>query len=79
MIQKNYCWVYIWRKSLIQNDTCTPIFIKSSFIIIKMHAIHTQNGTLFSHKNKILPFAAILTELEGIMLRKGSQTRVNTL
>jgi len=79
MIQQNYSWVYIWGKPLIQNDTCTPIFIEVSFIIVKIHAIHTQNGTLSSHKNEILQFAAILTELEGIMLRKGSQTKVNTL
>ena len=48
-------------------------------MIAKIHVIHTQNGTLFNHKNEILPFAATLTELEGIMLRKGNQTKVNTL
>ena len=42
--------------------------------------IHTHNGILLSHKkNKILPFAATLMDLAGIMLSEISQRKTNTV
>ena len=31
MIQKSYSWAYIWRKTLIQNNTSTPVFTAALF------------------------------------------------
>ena len=45
------------------------------YLYIDTHThIHTHNGILLSHKkNDILPFAAKLRELEGIMLSELNQ------
>ena len=41
----------------------------------KENVVHTYNRILLSHKKKeIMPFAAIWTDLEGIMLSEISQT-----
>ena len=39
---------------------------------------HTYNGILLSHrKNEIMPFAAILMDLEIIILSEGSQRKTS--
>ena len=35
MIQQSQSWAYIQRKTIIQNDTCTPMFTAALFIIAK--------------------------------------------
>ena len=35
MIQQSHSWAYIWTKTLIQKDTCTPMFIAALFAIAK--------------------------------------------
>ena len=36
MIQQFYSWVFIWKKqTLIQKDTCSPMFTTALFIITK--------------------------------------------
>ena len=35
MIQQSHSWAYIWGKTLIQKDTCTPIFIVALFTIAR--------------------------------------------
>ena len=36
MIQQSHSWVYIWRKTLLQKDTCTPMFTAALFTIGKI-------------------------------------------
>ena len=46
----------------------------------KEDVVHTYNRILLSHKKKeIVPFAAIWTDLEGIMLCEIRQRKVNTI
>ena len=35
MIQQPHSWACIWRKRLIQNDTCIPIFTAAAFTTAK--------------------------------------------
>ena len=74
-------------KTLIQKDTCTPMFIAVLFTIAKVwkqpkcpstdewiKKIYIYNGILLSHrKNEILPSAATRMDLEGIMQSEISQ------
>ena len=77
-------------KTIIQKDTCTPMFIAALFTIAKiwkqpkcpstdewikkMWCIHTMEYYSAIKKNEILPFAATWMDLEGIMLSGISQT-----
>ena len=36
MTQQSHYWAYTSRKSLIEKDTCTPMFIASTFIIARI-------------------------------------------
>ena len=38
MIQQSHSWAYIWKKkkTIIQKDTSTPVFIAPLFPIVKM-------------------------------------------
>ena len=46
----------------------------------KENVVYIYNGVLFSHKKEgILPFATILMDLKGIMLREISQTKTNII
>ena len=33
MIQQSCSWAFIWKKTIIQKDTCTPVFIAAPFTI----------------------------------------------
>ena len=35
MIQQSHSWAYIWRKTIIQKDVCTPVFIAALFTIAR--------------------------------------------
>ena len=75
MIQQSHSWAYIQRKTIIQNDTCTPIFTAVLFTIAKigkqpkcpsteewikkMWYIHTMEYYSAINKNKIMLFVAI--------------------
>ena len=77
-------------KTLIQKDTCTPIFTAALFTIVKtwkqpkcpstdewikkMWYIYIYNGMLAIKKNEILSFPATRMNLENIMLSEISQT-----
>ena len=77
-------------KTIIQTDTCTPIFVAALFTIArtwkkstcpstekwmkKMWCIHTMEYYLDIRKNEIMSFAATRMDLESAILNKGSQT-----
>ena len=76
-------------KTLIQKDTCTPVFIAvpvttaktwkqlkcpSTGEWIKKMYIYTMEYYSAIKKNKIMPFAAIWMQLEIIILSEVSQT-----
>ena len=77
-------------KTIIQKDTCTPMFIAALFTIAKtwkqlecppaddwlkkMWCIYTMEYYSAVRKNKILPFAATWMDLETIILSEISQT-----
>ena len=76
-------------KTLIQKDTCTPMFIAALFTIamvwnqpmcpstdewIKICYIYTIEYYSAIKRNETLPFAATWMDLEGIMLSEISQT-----
>ena len=81
-------------KTLIQKDTCTPVFIAALFTTakvwkqpkcpptgewIKMWYIYTMEYYSAIKKNEILPFATMWMDLEGIMLSEISQRKTNTV
>ena len=77
-------------KTLIQKDTCTPMFIAALFAIVKtgkqpkcpstdewikkMWYIHTVEYYSAIKKNEIMPFAATWMDLEIIILSEVGQT-----
>ena len=80
-------------KTVIQKDTCTPVFIEVLFTITKtwkqpkypstdewvkkIWYIYTMKYYSAIKKNEILPFAATWMDLEGIMLSEISQKEKN--
>ena len=76
-------------KTIIQKDTCTPVFIAALFTIAKtwkqpkcpltdewvkkMWYIYTMEYYSAIKKNKIMPFAATWMDLESIILSEVSQ------
>ena len=73
------------KKKLTQKGTCSSMFTAALFNdrhgsnlcpSTDEQIKYVCNGKLLSHKNiEILSFAAPWTDLEGIMLRKGSQRK----
>ena len=81
-------------KTLIQKDTCTPVFIAALFTTakvwkqpkcpptgewIKMWYIYTMEYYSAIKKNEILPFATMWMDLEGIMLSEISQRKTDII
>ena len=81
-------------KTLIQKDTCTPMFIAALFTIaktqkqpkcpltdecIKMWYIYTIEYYSAIKKNEIMPFAATWMDLEMIILSEVSQRKTNII
>ena len=80
-------------KTLIQKDTCTPMFIlfttaktwkrpkypSTDEWIKKMWYIYTMEYYSAIKKNEIMPFVATWMELEIIILSEVSQTKINTI
>ena len=92
MIQESHSWAYIRRKkSIIQKDTCTPMFTAALFTIAKtwkqpkcpsteecirkMQYIYTMKYYPVIKKNEIMPLAATWMNLEIIILSKASQRK----
>ena len=77
-------------KTLIQRDTCTPMFIAALFTVAKLRKqpkspsidewlkkvwyVYTMEYYSAIRKNEILPFAITWMELESIMLSEISQS-----
>ena len=82
-------------KTLIQKNTCTPMFIAALFaiaktwkqprcpptdeLIKKMWYIYTMEYYSAIKKNEILPFAATWMDLEMIILSEVSQKETNAI
>ena len=82
-------------KTIIQKDTCTPMFIAALFTtaktwkqlkcpstdewIRKMWYIYTMEYYSAIKKNEIMPFAATWMDLEIIILSEVSQTKTNMI
>ena len=77
-------------KSIIQKDTCTPIFIAALFTTARSWKqtkcssteerinVHIYNGILLNHKmNKILPFADTWMDPETVLQSEVSQREKN--
>ena len=82
-------------KTIIQKDTCTPMFIAALFTIAKtwkqskcpstdewikkMWYIYTVDYYLAIKKNEIMPFAATRVQLEIIILSELRKRKINTI
>ena len=82
MIQESHSWAYIQKKTCIEKDTCTPLFIAALFTIAKMWkqpkypstdewikkmwCIYTMEYYSAIKKNKIMTFTATWIQLEVI-------------
>ena len=82
MIQQTHSWAYIQKKTetIIQKDTCTPLFIAALFTraktrrqpkcpqtgewMSKMWCLYIKKYYLAIKKNKIIPFAATWMQRE---------------
>jgi len=83
MIQQSHFWGRYPEKTIIQKDTCIPVFITPLFTIsrtwkqpkclltdewINMWYIYTREYYSVIKKKKIMPFAAACTDLEIVIL-----------
>ena len=91
MTKQFHSWAHIQKKpkTLIQKDTCSPMFIAALFTTVKiwkqpkcpstdewikkMWYTYTMEYYSAIKKNEIMPFAATWMDLEGIMLSEISQ------
>ena len=89
MIQQSHYWAYIWTKTTIQKDTCTPIFKTALFTVAKTQKqpicsltdewikkkgyVYTMEYYQAIKKKELLPFAATWMDLEIIILSEVSQ------
>ena len=95
MILQSHSWACIWRKSMIQKDTHTPLCIAALFTmaqtrkqpkrpsteewIKKMWYRYTMEYYLAIKKNEIMPFPTTWMELESATLNEISQRRRNII
>ena len=89
MIQQSHYWAYIWTKTTIQKDTCTPIFKTALYTVAKTQKqpicsltdewikkkgyVYTMEYYQAIKKKELLPFAATWMDLEIIILSEVSQ------
>ena len=82
-------------KTLIQKDTCTPMFTAAAFTLAKTWKqskcsstdewmkkiwLYIHSGILLSHKkNEITPFVATQTDLEIIIVSEVTQRKTNIM
>ena len=93
MTQQSHYWAYTLRKTIIQKDTCTPMFIAALFTIArswkqpkcpstdeqiqKMWYIHTMEYYSFMKSNKTGSFVETWVDVETVMQSEVSQKEKN--